>query len=120
MLNFRQYSLLFIHRIVYKQLVQLSLFEYCWVHYFTIIKTGSGLLRLKRIVVLWATMPAIEVTAPIPVDDKQNEEENYKTPVIGIIYPPPEVRSILIFFILTVVTSLHPNCVTQCVFLLRN
>jgi len=40
-------------------------------------------------------MPAIEVTAPAPVEEQQPEEENYKTPVIGIIYPPPEVRSIL-------------------------
>lgn len=42
-------------------------------------------------------MPAIEVTTPVPVEEQQNEEENYKTPVIGIIYPPPEVRSILYF-----------------------
>lgn len=43
-------------------------------------------------------MPAIEVTAPTPVEEPKNEEENYKTPVIGIIYPPPEVRSILFNF----------------------
>ena len=42
-------------------------------------------------------MPAIEVTHTPAVDETQNEEESYKTPVIGIIYPPPEVRSILCF-----------------------
>lgn len=40
-------------------------------------------------------MPAIEVTQPTPVEENQNEDENYKTPVIGIIYPPPEVRNIV-------------------------
>lgn len=40
-------------------------------------------------------MPAIEVTAPTQVEEQKNEEENYKTPVIGIIYPPPEVRNIV-------------------------
>ncbi|XP_052217771.1 splicing factor 3A subunit 1-like [Dreissena polymorpha] len=40
-------------------------------------------------------MPAIEVTTPIPVDGDRNADENYKTPVIGIIYPPPEVRNIV-------------------------
>ncbi|KAL4220170.1 splicing factor 3a [Mactra antiquata] len=40
-------------------------------------------------------MPAIEVTAPVPVEEQPEEEENYKTPVIGIIYPPPEVRNIV-------------------------
>ena len=43
-------------------------------------------------------MPAIEVTQPIPVEETQNEDEKYTTPVIGIIYPPPEVRSILLKF----------------------
>ncbi|WAR28888.1 SF3A1-like protein [Mya arenaria] len=40
-------------------------------------------------------MPAIEVTAPTPVENNPNEGENYKSPVIGIIYPPPEVRNIV-------------------------
>ncbi|XP_060586452.1 splicing factor 3A subunit 1-like [Ruditapes philippinarum] len=40
-------------------------------------------------------MPAIEVTTPMQVEEPKNEEENYKTPVIGIIYPPPEVRNIV-------------------------
>jgi len=45
-------------------------------------------------------MPAIEVSAPTPLDKDPNEGESYKAPVIGIIYPPPEVRSILAGFFL--------------------
>ena len=39
-------------------------------------------------------MPSIDVNPP-QSEDKQNEETTLSKPVIGIIYPPPEVRSIL-------------------------
>lgn len=43
-------------------------------------------------------MPSIE-TEPVGTADEENsnEEATLSGPVVGIIYPPPEVRSILFF-----------------------
>lgn len=40
-------------------------------------------------------MPPVE--APQPAADPQPEPESIAKPLVGIIYPPPEVRSILLF-----------------------
>ena len=39
-------------------------------------------------------MPPVE--APQPTQDVQNESDGISKPMVGIIYPPPEVRSILL------------------------
>lgn len=40
-------------------------------------------------------MPSIDVNPPPQTEEVQSEEATLSKPVIGIIYPPPEVRSIL-------------------------
>lgn len=41
-------------------------------------------------------MPSIEVENPVKADQPQQEaSKTLSGPIIGIIYPPPEVRSIL-------------------------
>ncbi|KAJ8309400.1 hypothetical protein KUTeg_014274 [Tegillarca granosa] len=40
-------------------------------------------------------MPAVEIAVPVAPDEKSEEEISAAKPVIGIIYPPPEVRNIV-------------------------
>lgn len=40
-------------------------------------------------------LPAVEPTPPPPPEEKTEDDRVYTRPVIGIIYPPPEVRNIV-------------------------
>lgn len=42
-------------------------------------------------------MPAQEVAVPQPPQTELEEPAPASQPIVGIIYPPPEVRSILLF-----------------------
>ena len=50
-------------------------------------------------------MPPVE--APQPAQDVQNESDGISKPMVGIIYPPPEVRSILLCNFRKYIINLH-------------